>query len=145
GRALFCSVEDLSTGKLLYDGRRLLNVTSDGLNFDFGEAYSEEIDRLTVQFLSPTELKCQGELIDRPEFAVLVRRLRDRISNLRAFYQGGPLDLDFEALGREAEEVRIVKSCLRRVENDRLSSRTGQRHPLSGFLGEIEYEGEISQ
>jgi hypothetical protein len=145
GRALLRSVENLPGGEILYDGRRFQGEMPDGLHFDLDGNFSEKIGGLTIQFLSPTELKFRGEVVDRPEFAVLLCRLRDRISNLRGFYQGGPLDLDFEAFGRETEKVRIVKSDLRRVENDRLSSRTGQRHPLSGFIGEIEYAGEISR
>ncbi len=145
GRALLSAVETLPDGGTLYDGRRLHGGMPEGLRFAFNGHFSEKIGRLAIRFLSPTELKFQGQVVNRPEFSVLLRRLRDRISNLRSFYQGGPLDLDFEALGREAEKVRIVKSCLRQVETHRLSSRTGQRHPLSGFVGEIEYAGEIAQ
>jgi hypothetical protein len=98
-----------------------------------------------VNFLTPTELKTGGELIDTPEFPVLLRRLRDRVSNLRLLYQGGPLEVDFTALGKAAEEVRISRSSLRRVEVERFSSRTRQSHSLGGFVGEVEYEGGVSR
>jgi hypothetical protein len=32
---------------------------------------------------------------------------------------------------------------IRQVSIERRSSRTGQRHPLGGFIGEAEYEGDL--
>jgi hypothetical protein len=82
---------------------------------------------------------------DRPEFGILAGRLRDRISTLRALYGAGPLEIDFYAMGERAAQVRMSRCDLRRAEVDRLSSRTGQRHPLGGFVGEAEYEGELGE
>jgi hypothetical protein len=39
--------------------------------------------------------------------------------------------------------VQITRCELKQAEVERLSSRTGQRHPLGGFVGEAEYEGEL--
>ena len=131
----------------MFDGVRLVNRELVGLRFDLdGEANSGgSTDRLLVRFLTPTELKNEGELVDRPEFGILLRRLRDRISNLRGFYQGGALVVAFEALGQAADKVEIGRCELRRVESERLSSRTGQRHSLGGFVGEVEYVGEMAR
>jgi hypothetical protein len=146
GRAGLARVEDLAgydgQPQVVYDGTRLHNRELAGMRFEFS-AEEKARERLTVRFLTPTEMKSGGELVDKPEFGVLLRRLRDRISNLRVFYQGGPLAIDFEELGRAADEVRIVRNELRRVEAERLSSRTGQRHSLGGFVGEVEYEGAL--
>ena len=46
-------------------------------------------------------------------------------------------------MGERAAAVRMTRCELQRTEVDRLSSRTGQRHPLGGFVGEAEYEGEL--
>lgn len=143
GRAALSKVEDTSNGALLYDGHRLLNRDLPGLQFDLGKL-SPPLNRLTVTFLTPTELKSGGELVARPEFPVLLARLRDRISNLRAIYRGGPLNIDFESLGQSAQHVRIVDSTLHHVQAERLSSRTGQRHSLGGFTGSVTYEGNLS-
>ncbi len=45
-------------------------------------------------------------------------------------------------MGERAAAVRMTRCELQMHEVDRLSSRTGQRHPLGGFVGEAEYEGE---
>jgi CRISPR-associated endoribonuclease Cas6 len=82
---------------------------------------------------------------DRPEFGILFGRLRDRISTLRALYGPGPLEIDFRGMGERAAQVRMTRCELQRSEVDRLSSRTGQRHPLGGFVGEAQYEGELGE
>jgi hypothetical protein len=101
--------------------------------------------RIVVRFLSPTELKGGGAVWDPPEFAVLFARIRDRISTLRALYGSGPLNVDFKGLGERASSVRKIRSTTRRVQAARRSSKTGQVHPLGGFTGEIEYEGELRE
>jgi hypothetical protein len=144
GRANLSSVEELPIRTVVYDGKRLQNRALPGLAFNLTKSPGESVSALRVKFLTPTELKAGGELIDAPEFPAVLRRLRDRISNLRSLYQGGPLELDFAALGKAADEVRISRSSLRRVELERFSSRTRQSHPLGGFVGEVEYEGNLS-
>ena len=144
GRALLTNVEDLANGQSIFDGSSFLNREIEDLEFSLDPGF-HPADRLTLRFLTPTELKSGGEIVEIPEFAIVFRRLRDRISNLRAFYQGGPLVIDFEALAKAAEEIQIVRSSLRQVESERQSSRTGQRHPLGGFVGEVEYQGDLSR
>jgi len=102
-------------------------------------------DRVGVRFVTPTELKTGHKLADRPSFGILFGRLRDRISTLRALYGTGSLEIDFRVMGERAAAVRMTRCELQRTEVDRLSSRTGQRHPLGGFVGEVEYEGELGE
>jgi hypothetical protein len=101
--------------------------------------------RLTVRFVTPTELKHAEKVAERPEFAILFARVRDRVATLRALYGAGPVDVDFRALGERAAAVRMTRCDLRRVELERRSSRTGQTHPLGGFIGEADYEGELGE
>ncbi len=105
----------------------------------------EHADGVRVRFVTPTELKAGHQVADRPDFGILFGRLRDRISTLRALYGAGPLEIDFRAMGERAAAVRMTRCDLQRTEVDRLSSRTGQRHPLGGFVGEVEYEGELGE
>jgi len=105
----------------------------------------ERVSRVRVRFVTPTELKSGRQVADRPEFGILFGRLRDRISTLRALYGAGSLEIDFRAMGERAAAVRMIRCELQRTEVDRLSSRTGQRHPLGGFVGEAEYEGELGE
>ncbi|HSW51184.1 MAG TPA: CRISPR system precrRNA processing endoribonuclease RAMP protein Cas6 [Bryobacteraceae bacterium] len=98
-----------------------------------------------IRFLSPTELKWKGVLAGQPEFPALFGRVRDRLSSLAAFYGRAPLSIDFKGLGDRAARVRMVRSRIAQVSATRRSSRTGQTHPIGGFMGEAEYEGELAE
>jgi hypothetical protein len=101
---------------------------------------------IQVEFRTPTELKGgDRELTAQPAFAVLFSRARDRISTLRALYGAGALDIDFRSMGRRASAVRMTRSELTRVAAYRRSSRTGQVHPIGGFVGVVEYEGALGE
>ncbi len=95
---------------------------------------------LTVRFLTPTHLTFEGQIVKQPEFHHLLKRVRDRVNALSTFWGDGPLDADFRALGEAAEKVRTVASKIEWAERFRTSSKTHQRHELSGFVGECTYD-----
>jgi hypothetical protein len=103
------------------------------------------VDRLRVRFITPTELKSGQQIAGTPEFGILAARARDRISTLRELYDGGPLAIDFRAFGERAAAVRMTRCEIRSVDVTRRSSRTGQIHPIGGFVGEAEYEGDLAE
>lgn len=105
----------------------------------------EPVRRVRIRFVTPTELKQAGQIAPEADFRVLFARLRDRVSTLRALYGDGPLPVDFQALGSRAAAIRLVRSHLAAVRASRRSSRTGQVHPLGGFTGEAEYEGDLGE
>jgi hypothetical protein len=101
--------------------------------------------RVRVEFLSPTELKYEGEIVRRPRFEILFGRVRDRVSTLRELYGPGPLEIDFAAMGKRAAAVEMTGCELRHVDIERRSSRTGQAHPIGGFTGWADYEGPLAE
>jgi len=103
------------------------------------------VERVRLRFETPTELKSQGKLSERPEFPIFFSRLRDRISTLRGLYGQGVLDVDFRALGERASAIRLGHCDLRWEHVERRSSRTGQAHPLGGFTGTVEYQGQLGE
>jgi len=104
-----------------------------------------ETRRVEVRFLSPTELKSGGRVARKPEFAILFARLRDRIGALRALYGEGPLEIDFRGMGNRAASVRLSRCQVAWEKIERKSGRTGQLHPLGGFTGWAEYEGDLAE
>ncbi len=101
--------------------------------------------RITARFLSPTSLKSEERVVRRPDFHHLFKRVRDRLSTISTFYGAGPIDADFKGLGERAEQVRTVDSSVTWVERSRVSSKTHQRHELSGFVGTCTFEGELAE
>jgi hypothetical protein len=146
GRANLESVWQLSRcgepAYRVFDGTKLF--PHDPLVLDL-TGQETDVHNLRVRFQSPTELKSGSDLVTRPEFHILFARARDRVSTLRTLYGEGPLDLDFRAMGTRASTVQMIRCEIRHVDIVRRSSRTGQVHPISGFIGDAEYEGELTE
>ncbi len=100
-------------------------------------------DRVTLRFLTPTHLVAGGVQIRQPAFHHVFKRLRDRINSLATFYGSGPITADFAGLGAASETVETVRQSTRWHAEIRRSSRTGQRHELSGFVGEGKLAGDL--
>ncbi len=144
--AVHQTVEDLARESLRakitrIEGQEILHLPLALVARASRRAASTVVSRCRVTFLSPTELKNQ----DRPGFGPLFKRIRDRISTLRALYGPGPLEIDFKAMGERAAAIRMTRCELCPVTAERLSHSTGQRHKLSGFTGFAEYEGDLTE
>jgi hypothetical protein len=103
-----------------------------------------EASRVRVRFETPVELKgWDGDGL--PPFGVLARRLRDRLSALRALYGPGALEIDFQGFGERADRVSVRGGRMEAVKGERRSARTGMIHPLGGLVGWAEYEGDLGE
>jgi hypothetical protein len=102
---------------------------------------SNPVERITVRFLTPTELKSEGCVVERPEFPILFARIRERLMALRTFYGPGSSGIGWPA---NATGIRMTRCDIAWRKAERRSSRTGQRHPLGGFTGEADYEGDLA-
>jgi len=151
GRADMTAVDQLDlrgvTVARVFDGERVrVGELTAPIAMEMGMSdIAGSVEQVRVQFVTPTELKSGHHVAEHPEFGILFGRLRDRISTLRMLYGAGPLDIDFRGIGERAAAVRTIRSKLQRATVDRLSSHTGQRHSLGGFVGEVEYEGKLAE
>lgn len=105
----------------------------------------ESVQRMRIRFLTPTFLRADGEVVRRPQFHHVFKRVRDRVNALSTFFGDGPVDSDFRGLGERAEKIRNVSAEIEWIERFRTSSKTHQRHELSGFLGQAAYEGDLRE
>ncbi|MGI8744150.1 MAG: CRISPR system precrRNA processing endoribonuclease RAMP protein Cas6 [Bryobacteraceae bacterium] len=147
--------EGLGPGRRRAELAEVSQLDADGVAFALGEPptpmaltlspVGRRVERVRVRFVTPTELKSGQKIAERPDFAVLAGRIRDRLSTLREIYDDGPLPIDFRAFGQRASQVRMTRCDIRRVEVERRSSRTGEVHSIGGFVGEAEYEGELAE
>lgn len=99
-------------------------------------------ESLMIEFVTPVLLKEKGQWA-QPRFGPLIKRLRDRINALSCFYCDKPLDMDFKELGRKADEVCMVFRNLKWVEENRHSKHRNLKHVLKGYIGEVEFEGDL--
>jgi hypothetical protein len=135
------SLQALGPGRARID---LLKCEERSVTIDL-TAQQHGLKYIEVRFQTPTELKGSDGLMQSPEFGVLLSRMRDRISTLRALYGAGPLAIDFRAFGERANRVRMLKYQVNTVDRERKSSRTGQTHSIGGFTGDATYEGDLAE
>ncbi len=102
---------------------------------------TETITRVRVRFKTPTELKG----VTQPEFAALFARIRDRVSLLKSLYGDGPLEIDFRSMGDRARAIRMTHCELHHESAERYSRTQKASHPLGGFTGVAEYEGDLTE
>ena len=119
-----------------------INSPRDG-SVNSPQAGAANVTRVTLRFLTPAMLRAEGLLARRPAFGPLAKRLRDRINALSYFYCGEGLDIDFKAFGEQAEKITTVADSTRWVESSRYSRRREVTHDLSGFVGEVTFEGDL--
>jgi len=137
--------EESNSVEKIYANGRMLVMVPEFLSITCSSK-SIPCRELTLQFVTPTALKHEGRLLRKEApFAVVWGRLRDRLSALRLLYGEGAFAADsFAELNQmAAENVEAIKQDLRWIETRRRSSRTGQTHPLEGFIGEVTYAGNL--
>jgi hypothetical protein len=98
-----------------------------------------------MRFLTPTELRKNQPRNEPPPFVAVLSRLRDRISNLLTLYGAGPPTLDFAGLSERARAITLQSAALTYQSTSRYSGRHAIDHPIGGFLGTIEYTGNLSE
>ena len=99
--------------------------------------------KIKASFLTPTEIKVQGEISPDAAFEPLFARLHERLIFLMKHYSGSAGFASDLTLGA-AKKITTIRQSLRNVGVTRYSTRTGQSHPLAGFIGEAVYEGDFT-
>ncbi len=107
-------------------------------------AADEQRDNARVNFLTPTELKHEDALAPVPYFPILFARAASRLRTLASLY-GEPMDMDFERLAEQASRIELAEHSLAHEFAQRVSTRTGQTHPLGGFTGHANYQGDLRE
>ncbi|HON06301.1 MAG TPA: CRISPR system precrRNA processing endoribonuclease RAMP protein Cas6 [Candidatus Ratteibacteria bacterium] len=101
---------------------------------------------LTLNFISPTRIKIEGELINGLPFVLFIKSLLRRISLLKKNYSDNKnFKIDYDALLEKACNIQTVSSSLRWYDWQRFSSRQKTTMKLGGFTGQITYSGEIQE
>jgi hypothetical protein len=103
------------------------------------------VRRIKIDFFTPTEIKENQRILEQPVFGSLFKRLCSRLSDLRKFYGAGSLDLDFYGIGNRADKVKLASTDIVYLEAERLAGHSRQYHPIGGFIGKAEYEGDLTE
>ena len=112
---------------------------------DVMQAAPHITDTLDLTFLTPTSIKVNGKWTSHLTFETLIRNLLRRIRFLNYFHCGEDLDtgVDVHTLIEAASAVEHT-SHLQWLRRDRYSHRAETSVPMSGFIGNIRFEGELA-
>jgi hypothetical protein len=137
------SVAEITQGSRKVDSSRQLAGSSKLGTEGQGNGKDDETC-VTLEFLTPTRLRQDADLVVRPEFATLATALLRRISVLAEAHCGGKADLDAKAILESAKTVRVEQSALRWHDWERYSARQDTRMTLGGFVGRITFAGPLA-
>ena len=112
---------------------------------DVMQAAPHVTDELELAFLTPTSIKVNGKWTSQLTFEHLIRNLLRRIRFLNYFHCGEDLDTEVDAHGliAAAQSVRHTPR-LHWLQRGRYSHRAKTVVPMSGFMGNIRFEGDLT-
>lgn len=108
-------------------------------------AEDQNLEKLTLNFLTPTRMKLNKEYVSVPEFPVLIRSLLSRVSSLAYFYCGEKLNIDYKQMIEDAKKVEIQERHIGWFDWERYSSRQQASMKLGGIVGKVTYTGDLNQ
>lgn len=96
-----------------------------------------------IRFLTPTRLKHRGQLVETPEFHVLVRALLTRLGILIGAHGKELLKLKYREIVKLAESATHDAQNVRWLDWQRYSNRQKRKMKMGGFVGRVVYRGDI--
>ena len=147
GKGKYALREVACDGKVIYSGEnKVLKNGYDPVSIsDVLNTMHSNTRTLTVNFLTPTRISFNADLVVDLEFHHLMRSLLRRISTLSYFHYGQRLDLDFKGLIERAGKIEAIKSDIKWYDWERYSARQDTRMKLGGFTGHVTFEGELKE
>lgn len=104
---------------------------------------------IALDFLTPTRIINGEQLIQHPTFRMLVLRLKERLHTIQANYgeevlQQEPSPLPETNLVQLAEDIVCTKNSTRWEELKSYSNRQKRLIPISGFVGQLHFRGDLA-
>jgi hypothetical protein len=106
------------------------------------------LDALRLRFLTPTTLKDRGQILKRPDFTALIKRILERAQAL-VYHYGEPSgdqkvwQAIYEDLVKASEAIRLTQDHTRWVDIRAGSRRSNRYNEIGGFVGEARFDGKM--
>lgn len=105
---------------------------------------ANEINKIDVEFVTPTRIKSSGSYDNSLSFKVLIQTLLTRITNLAYHYCDQKQTLNFRNLVNQAKRIEIVHETKEWQDIKRFQSKNNIEMFLGGYIGKIAYMGDIA-
>ena len=109
------------------------------------EHVTMQAERVTINLQTPLRIKENGDLVRSVEFNHIARSLLRRASAIMKVHHDANLDINFSDLAAKSHEVKRIKDFTKWHDLTRYSQRQGTKMKLGGVIGEVSYQGEISE
>jgi len=126
----------------IYDGESR-KLSGEFRRIDLDGFTGSLLPQATLNFLTPTDIRAEGERVDTLGFPVLLKNILRRYHSLR-YYHGDGRQERFEIDWAAAGKIEILHQDLTNNQFKRFSNRQKQPVLLAGFTGTITYRGELS-
>jgi len=140
-RARFKLNEVSKNSQIIFDGKNL----QDNWDTEDKIVFSPDLflnGTITLEFVSPTKIIFQGELIKVPSFESIIHSIIRRLKLLDRYHNIGVAE-DFENLIGLAKNIQISNYYLYEVNKRRYSFRKNMEMEFKAFEGEITYNGNF--
>ncbi|HQU73365.1 MAG TPA: CRISPR system precrRNA processing endoribonuclease RAMP protein Cas6, partial [Calditrichia bacterium] len=104
---------------------------------------SRKESQVTLQFLTPAQIKIKGKIQHQPTFEQLIRGVLRRYQSLKHFHSDEPREF-FEVDLQEAARVKVANDDVRSDGFVRYSNRQKRAIAMQGFTGSITYQGNLA-
>jgi len=129
----------------LYDGNTQKLTAALEPSYILPANSEKSIEKLTIEFVSPTRLKVERELSMEFDFRQLLFRMLRRTLELAYFYAPGEkIEWEFHNLLVLANSIEMAEVNLEWKELNRYSARQKVEMYFGGFIGEITLQGELA-
>ena len=128
-------------GRTIYDFQEQLVHTE----FDKQDLFKIPIintGTVKIRFITPTALKVNGRVSKDIDFPILLKALNRRLKALSVFHNGKS-DYSFNFDFNKASSIKTKSKALEPYNWKRYSSRQSKSIQFDGFIGSIEFEGDI--
>jgi len=128
----------------LYDGNTQKLTAAAEPSYIPPKSPEKSIEKLTIEFVSPTRLKVERELSMEFDFRQLLFRMLRRTLELAHFYAPQEkINWEFHILLVSANTIEMAEVNLEWKELNRYSSRQKAEMYMGGFLGNITLKGDL--
>lgn len=132
--------------KIIYSDEEKILYSYEHSVLDLNGVDGEEINEITLNFLTPTRIVYQNKLTIDLQFHILMRSLLRRISEICFCHCNGEYDKrDFKKMIERAKNIKILEKNLFWYDWERYSARQDARMKLGGFIGSITFIGSLTE
>ncbi len=103
-----------------------------------------DVKQLVIRTYTPLRIRRDGVLLEKVDFPTIIRNVTHRIEAIAERYGGWVDKEEIERIQILSTEVSIIQDHLELKNMERYSTRRGEKMDLSGLMGMVRFEGELT-